>query len=313
MDKRPDVAVVIVTYNSANRIRACLDSLASQGEELSIEVIVIDNGSVDETVSLIRSRYPWVQLVVDLNNRGFAWASNRGIERSNSDVLLLLNPDTCLPLAGLRAAVGRLISDPQVAILGCKLLRPDGTFDHAAKRGFPTPLSSLGYFTHIHKFAPKGSVFTGYLAPHLNDDEEGFVDAVNGAFMLVRKEAIDEVGLLDEEYWMYGEDLDWCWRFREAGWRVLYWPSMTVTHIKGGSTDGARGLRLNLSFFRAMWRFYSQHPGQNDPFALRVLVAAGICLLFIISAGTSSISRRARDFRLLLGLTRSRPEALHIE
>ncbi len=180
--------------------------------------------------------------------------------------------------------------------LGCKLVRPDGTLDHACKRSFPTPLSALTYMTKLSKLGISARS-GGYTAQHLGDDDEGVVDAINGAFMLVRAAAIDEVGLLDEGYWMYGEDLDWCFRFWSAGWKVLYWPRATVVHVKGGISGRHRTWRTNLAFHRAMWRFYHAHIARNYPRAVTPMVWFGIWAKLGVSTGRSAMARSVATAR----------------
>ncbi len=297
--KSPDLAIsiVMVTYNCASYISTTLESIGNQLDGLQIEIIIVDNGSSDSTVQQIREYSPDIRLLEAKENFGFAWACNRGMELATGSLLLFLNPDTKLPKTGLKEAAARLTDSPTVGVLGCRLECPDGSPDHAAKRGFPTIASSLGYFTKLYKVAPRVKALSGYLATHISYNQEGLVDAVNGAFMLVKRQAAEAVGPLDETYWMYGEDLDWFWRFRTAGWQILYWPGMTVVHIKGGSTPGPRGLKLNFSFYRAMWLFYSRHPGKSDPWVLKVIVAAGIGILFSFSAIRSALIRKVRPGR----------------
>ena len=141
-----------------------------------------------------------------------------------------------VPPHAIANALEELERHPDVGMLGVKLVRPDGTFDHACKRGFPTIPSALAYFFRLDRIWPRSERFAGYTAGQLDEDEAGPVDAVNGAFMLVRREAAESVGPMDERYWMYAEDLDWCHRFWKRGWKVLYWPGAEVIHWKGGSS-----------------------------------------------------------------------------
>jgi hypothetical protein len=157
-------------------------------------------------------------------------------------------------------------------MVGPRLIKPDGVLDHAAKRSFPTPLSALGHFTGVGRRKDRGSL-SAYRAP---DVESGPVDAINGACMFIRRQAIDDVGMFDERYWMYMEDLDLCYRFAEAGWLTLYEPSTTVLHHKGGTTAGVRTLKLNRAFHYGMYRFYRDHYAPNRNVFLNLSVYAGI-------------------------------------
>ena len=293
---RPTLSTVIVSFNCREHLLRCLESLREEARNVACEVIVVDNASTDGTVEVVRHRYPEVDVVPSTRNRGFAWASNRGLERARGDHLLLLNPDTVVPSQALARAVRALEERPEVGMLGCKLVRPDGTLDKACKRGFPTPLSSLYYFSGASRVAPRSPRFAQYTAGHVGEDETALVDAVNGAFMLVRREALDIVGLLDERYWLYMEDLDWCYRFSQHGWPVLYWPEVEVIHAKAGSSGHPRRWRANYAFHRGMWLFYRTHYAPTRPVVVTTLVWLGVWMKLAVSALSSAVKRgRARQ------------------
>jgi GT2 family glycosyltransferase len=291
---RPRLSILIVSYECRDALLRCLRSLERGAAGLDHEVVVVDNASQDGTVEAVRHEHPDVVLVPSCANRGFAWASNRAIERATGEHLLLLNPDTEVPAGALAAAVAALDERPDVGMLGCKLVQPDGALDQACKRGFPTPLTSLAYFTGLSRLAPRSRRLAGYTAGHIDPDETAVVDAVNGAFMLVRRDALDAVGPLDERYWLYMEDLDWCYRFREAGWPVLYWPGVEVLHQKGGSAGRPRRWRTNYAFHRGMWLFYRTHYAPTRPRAVTSLVWLGVWSKFGVSAAASACTRSFR-------------------
>jgi GT2 family glycosyltransferase len=234
---------------------------------------VVDNDSRDGTVEMTRAEFPEVTLVVNTRNEGFAAASNAGIRLGSAPYVLALNPDTRVPPGALDRLVEVMDERPHVAVCGCRLEREDGSFDHAARRSFPTVLGALGHFTGAGRNDRAPRVLAQYRAP---DVASGEVDAVNGAFMLMRRSALDEVGLFDEGYWMYMEDLDLCYRLRTAGWKTWYEPSVTVTHAKGGSTGGRRGVRLTWAFNRGMLRFYRKHYAARRSMLVNGAVYAGI-------------------------------------
>jgi GT2 family glycosyltransferase len=270
----PLLSVIVVTYNCRELVRVCLESLNEERERVPMEVIVVDSGSSDGTVPAIRDQFAWVQAVASPNNLGFARANNRGLEFATGDYVLFLNPDTVVPPGALAASLDALSSRPEVGMLGCKLVRPDGSLDHACKRGFPTPLSSLYHFVGLTRVRPRSPCFARYTAGHVDSDETATVDAVNGAFMLVRREALEAVGPMDEDYWLWMEDLDWCYRFWQRGWPILYWPGATVVHVKGGSSGGRRAWHSEYDFHRGMWVFYRKHyAAQRSP-----LTTAGVWL-----------------------------------
>ena len=286
--EHPKLSIVIVSYRCRDFLAACLGSLAADVHAREGQVIVVDNNSCDGTVELVTERFPWVELVAVRENLGFAKANNVGIAKAVGRFVLLLNPDTIVTPDSLGAAVRELEGRPDVGMLGVKLLREDGRLDHACKRGFPTPLTSLYHFGGLSRRLPKGPKFAHYTAGSVGEDEVATIDAVNGAFMLVRREALDDVGPLDEDYWLYGEDLDWCFRFWAAGWKILYWPRVTVLHFKGGSSGKARTWRTNLAFHRAMWLFYRKHCHANQQWLLAAAVWAGIFTRLLLTAGVSA-------------------------
>jgi GT2 family glycosyltransferase len=179
-------------------------------------------------------------------------------------------------------------SDPRIGIAGPRLLTADGSLDHAAKRSFPTPLSALGHFTGIGRRSGATGRLAAYRAPRV---ESGPVDAVNGAFMLMRRAAFDEAGGFDEGYWMYMEDLDLSYQLAQAGWITWYEPGATVHHVKGGSSDGARSLRLNWAFHKGMLRFYRKHYARERSWATNVVVYLGIAIKFATAILHSALRR----------------------
>lgn len=289
----PRLSVIVVSYNCLTHLRACLDSLAGQRQALPLEVIVVDNASADGTPAAVRADYPWVKVIASPDNRGFSWACNRGTERATGQYLLYLNPDTVARGDALAAAVDELESRGEVGMLGVKLRTADGTLDHACKRGFPTPLSTLYYFLGLARRYPTSPKYAQYTAGHVGEDEISPVDAVNGAFMLVRREALEQVGGLDEDYWLYMEDLDWCYRFWQAGWQVLYWPKVEVTHLKGGSSGKHRSWKTNHAFHRGMWLFYAKHYRATRSPLVTAAVFAGVWGKLAVSAARSAAARAA--------------------
>jgi N-acetylglucosaminyl-diphospho-decaprenol L-rhamnosyltransferase len=273
------IDVVIVAYRSRELLRRCLDSLHAYPPGF-LHVIVVDNDSRDGTIELVRTGFPGVELIASGTNAGFAHATNAGIRIGEAPFVLALNPDTHVPTGVLEKLLQVFDQQPDVGICGCRLEREDGSFDHASRRSFPTVLSSLGHFTGLGRRRSAPARLAAYRAP---DVDEGVVDAVNGAFMLMRRAALDEVGLFDEGYWMYMEDLDLCYRFREAGWSTWYEPSVVALHAKGGSSGPVRSPRLNYAFHYGMFRFYRKHYARRSAAALNALVYAGIFGKLLVS------------------------------
>jgi N-acetylglucosaminyl-diphospho-decaprenol L-rhamnosyltransferase len=269
----PSLDIVIVSYQSRELLRDCLTSLSVHAPRIPARVFVVDNGSTDGTIEMVRGDFPEVELEASGENAGFSKANNLAIKRGRGRYVLALNPDTRLIDNGLDRLVMLMEKRPDIGMCGCRLELEDGTFDHAAKRAFPTPLGALAHFMGISRRRGAPASLAQYRAP---DVGSGPIEAINGAFMLIRRSALDEVGLFDEGYWMYMEDLDLCYRFKQAGWLTWYEPSVTVVHVKAGTSGKTRALRLNYAFHYGMYRFYRKHYARQSAHALNILVYAGI-------------------------------------
>jgi N-acetylglucosaminyl-diphospho-decaprenol L-rhamnosyltransferase len=288
----PQLEVVIVSHGAEALLRRCLRSLQehpiSGGE---MRVTVVDSGSPDATPDMVAREFPWVRLRREANI-GFSAANNLVLREDEAEAVLLLNPDTEVHAGTLDAALARLRSDPEIGMVGVKLVTESGELDHACKRSFPTPLSALAHFTGIGRGEGAGGALSQYRATHLGDDEPGEIDAVNGAFMLCRAEAVREVGLLDEGYWLYMEDLDWCHRFWDAGWKVFYEPAGVALHVKGGSSASRRAQKQEIAFHRGMGRFYRRFDAPEHNPLLNVAVYAGIGAKLAVSLAITALSKR---------------------
>jgi GT2 family glycosyltransferase len=290
-------AVAIVSHGAPDLLRRCLRSFETTADAKPRRVTVVDSGSPDSTPEMVDREFPWVELT-RRGNIGFAAANNLVLREPDSEFVLLLNPDTELRDGALESCLERMDEDPAIGMVGCKLVLPSGELDHACKRSFPTPLSALAHFTGVGRSDSSPRRLSQYRATDLGENEPGPVDAVNGAFMLVRADAIRQVGPLDEGYWLYMEDLDWCYRFWQRGWSVFYEPSGVVLHVKGGTSGERRGLRQEVAFHRGMGRFYRKFyaPNSSPLSGPVVYVGIGVKLLASLVGGLVS-PRRIRAFR----------------
>ena len=241
--KAPSLDVVIVSYRSRDLLRSCLISLGAHPPERGARIWVVDNASQDGTPEMVRSEFPEVELIDSETNLGFSAANNLAIRRGRP---VRAGAQPGYPRDGGRTGASHPATrdEPDDRHRGCRLVREDGTFDHAARRSFPTPLGALG---SLH--GPRSARERARLACRSTarpSVDSGPVDAVNGAFMLMRRAALEDVGLFDEGYWMYMEDLDLCYRFAEAGWTTWYEPSVSVLHVKGGSSGRYRSPAAQL-------------------------------------------------------------------
>ncbi len=282
---------IVVSHGAEGLLRRCLRSLERHPPgSAAMRVTVVDSGSADSTPDMVEREFPGVRLI-RRDNIGFSAANNLVLRESETDAVLLLNPDTEVYEGTLDAGLARLRADERVGMVGVKLITESGELDHACKRSFPTPLAALAHFTGIGRRGKASGALSQYRATHLGDDEPGEVDAVNGAFMLCRAEAVRQVGLLDEGYWLYMEDLDWCRRFWGAGWKVFYEPAGTALHVKGGSSAGRRAPRQEIAFHRGMARFYRRFDAPEHNPLVNAAVYLGIWAKLAVSLAITAASR----------------------
>ncbi len=291
MNSALELEVIVVSHGAEGLLRNCLRSLEEHPARGATRVTVVDSGSPDATPEMVEREFPTVRLL-RRGNIGFSAANNLALRESEAGAVLLLNPDTEVYDGTLDAALARLFSVPRIGMVGVKLVTESGALDHACKRSFPTPLSALAHFTGIGRSDGASSALSQYRATQLGDDEAGEVDAVNGAFMLCRAEAVREVGLLDEGYWLYMEDLDWCHRFWDTGWTVFYEPAGTALHVKGASSGNRRALRQEIAFHRGMGRFYRRFDALEHNPLLNAAVYAGVGAKLAASLAITAVRSR---------------------
>lgn len=272
-----DLSISIVNHNNKECLAACLDSIYSHALDVSFEVMVVDNGSTDASVEFVKQAYPQVRIIENSENRGFVKANNQGIRASEGRYLLSLNNDTIIQNGTLAGLVRFMQEHPDVGACGPKVLNQDGTFQRQCRRSFPTILSSLCYFLKLHKLFPRSEFFGQYLMTHWDCDKAGEVDSVSGCCLMVRREVIEEVGILDENFIMYGDDLDWCYRIKQAGWKVRYVPDLQIVHL-GGQSSRHLPSKCIVLFYRAMAIFYRKHYASSHTFIINTIVYAGIWL-----------------------------------
>jgi N-acetylglucosaminyl-diphospho-decaprenol L-rhamnosyltransferase len=291
-----DVAVVVVTYDALPWIEKSLESVRGA------PTVVVDNGSSDGTPAFVRERFPEVT-VVEAENRGLAAGWNRGLDEApESRYALLLNADAWLADGALDRLVELADSRPRAAVVGPRLSNPDGSLQRSV-RGFPTTWRLATEYLFLRKLAPRSSLFNAFYAGGFDHDEVRAVEFVMGACMLVRREAIAEVGPADEDFFLFSEETDWCYRFREAGWEVVFHPGAECFHVRGAS-HGGRLYRENL---RGHLRFLAKHRGGRAAERARHLLRAALLLRGLVFRGERG--RTYRDAARWLGSGRV-PELL---
>ncbi len=276
-----DLGIVIVNYNTRDLLRRSIETvLASEG--ITFRLCVVDNASTDGSASMVEREFPDVHLIANDDNVGYPAANNQGLRwlgfergcRGNARYALLLNPDTEVPPDALAKMTAFLDARPEAGIAGPRLVRPDGSLDLACRRSFPSPEVSFYRLTGLSRLFPRSRRFGRYNLTYLPVDAIAEVDSVVGAYMQVRAEAIAQVGLLDETFFMYGEDLDWAYRIKVAGWKVYYYPEVTVLHVKRAASR--RSGRAQVEFWRAMEIFYRKHYAEQTPWPVHLLIIAAI-------------------------------------
>lgn len=281
--KQPDLSVIILSYNTKDLTLSCLRALLDSNlGKFTMEVILVDNASDDKTVQEVKAVFPAVTCIVNPTNIGFAKGNNIGIRQSKGRYMLLLNSDTEVDKDALHTILRFMEDHPRAGVATAKLVLRDGTMDPACHRGFPTPWAAFTYFTKLEALFPRTTLFGMYHMGYKNMTVPHQVDAVSGAFFMVRKEVADDVGLLDEDFFMYGEDLDWAYRIRERGWELWFDPDATVLHHKKQSgrshADKQRRLKNQEHFLSTMQLFYKKHYEEKYGAVVTNLVYFGIWL-----------------------------------
>ena len=254
----PQLSIIIVNYNVKEFVKNLLYSLEKALVELSSEIIIVDNASVDGSVEDIRNKFPNVTLIANDENVGFGKANNQGLEIAKGEYILLLNPDTIVKEDTFKNLIEFMQSNPNAGMVTCKVLNPDGTLQLACRRSFPGPWTSFTKVTGLSRLFPKSKLFARYNLTYLDENETNEVDAVSGSFMMFKNEVYQKVGGFDSRFFMYGEDLDLCYRVQSEGYKVYYVPTTEIIHYKGESTK-----RSNLDetkiFYEAMHLFVEKH------------------------------------------------------
>jgi GT2 family glycosyltransferase len=282
-----DVGIVVSSYNTAYLLRNCLRSIYASDGAVSFGVCVVDDASSDGSAAMVADEFPQAQLISNEVNSGYASTNNRGLTAFGFGTepgqtldapryAILLNSDTQIPPDALSKMVAFADERADLGIAGPKVVRPDGALDLACRRSFPTPAVASYRLLGLSRLFPTSERFGRYNCTYLDPDQVAEVDSVMGAFMLVRAEAIAQVGLLDSRFFMYGEDLDWAYRMKNAGWKVLYNPDVVITHVKYAAAR--QSPRAQVEFYRAMSIFYRKHYAASTPWYLHGAILTAITL-----------------------------------
>lgn len=230
---KPQITVVIVTFNVKDLTYNCLTSLYKYNNNL--QIIVSDNGSVDETVSMIKRDFPHVLLIDNKKNLGFAKANNKARKYCQGDYILILNPDTVVEKDTIKSCLGYIEKDENIGALTCKIDLWSGGLDKDSRRSFPTPWIALTHFSFLDRLFPKSKLFSKYWYGYLSEDKIHEIDVPQGAFCLVRKNIMDKIDWYDEDYFLDGEDIDLAYKIKQLGKKIIYYPKVRIIHYKGAS------------------------------------------------------------------------------
>jgi len=287
MKERIDVSIIILTYNTRTLTLQCLQSLSETAwGDVTKEIIVVDNASNDATVDSINKLYSDVILVRNSKNLGFAKANNIGIRRAKGRYILLLNSDTEVEKDSIPAMIAFMDSHPKAGVSTPRVLLSDGTLDPACHRGFPNPWAAFTYMSGLERLFPKSRLFSQYHLGYKTMTLAHTIDVPSGAFFLVRRVVIDQVGMLDEDYFMYGEDIDWAYRIKEKGWEIWFNPTASILHRKKQSGrahgDAIKRMETENYFLTTMKLFYKKHYEQVYPRVITCLVYLVLDLRILI-------------------------------
>ncbi|MBI1931129.1 MAG: glycosyltransferase [Ignavibacteriales bacterium] len=270
-----DLSIIIVNYNVKEYLLNLLDSIKQASKNISTEIIVVDNNSDDGSIPAINEKYPEVRTIQNNVNVGFGAANNQALEISSGKFILLLNPDTIVRENTFSEMINFLEQNPKVGIAGCKVLNPDGTLQLACRRSFPKPWVSFTKVTGLSKIFPNSKLFAKYNLTYLDENKSYEVDAISGSFMMMTREAFNKVGGFDTDFFMYGEDLDLCYRIQKAGLKVFYVHKTEIIHYKGESTKRSKIDETKI-FYNAMHLFVSKH--FSSSFIVEIILQFAIIL-----------------------------------
>lgn len=294
-----ELSVIIVNYNVRQFLENALASIQKAMSGIEGEILVVDNASDDGSVEMVREKFPDVLLTENKTNTGFAKANNIALKQARGRFFVLINPDTIVQEDTFRVMLDFFKGNPDVGLAGCKILNADGTFQLPCRRSFPTPWVAFTKISGLSAVFPRSRWFGKYNLTYLNPDETYEVDAVSGSFMVISRDVYGKVGGLDETFFMYGEDLDWCYRVKQAGYKVYYVPATKIVHFKGESTRRSDIDEIK-TFYRAMQLFVEKHFSRSA--TVEVLLTTGIVLraavAFVAKAG-QSLLLAAFDFVLV--------------
>jgi len=281
-----DLSIIIVNYQTYDLTKNTIKSVTEHKQPFEYDIYVVDNGSKDGSIEKLKkdfnteSETGLIKFIINKENKGFAYANNIVLRKMSAQYVLLLNSDTIVLDNCLEKSLNYMETYKDVGALGCKVLLPDNSLDKACRRSFPDFSVSFYRMTGIAHLFPNSERFGRYNLTYLDENDTYEVDCVMGAFMMVRSTAIQEVGLLDETFFMYGEDIDWCYRIKAANWKIIYFSDAQIIHYKGASSNKTKNMKIIYEFYRAMYIFYNKHYKDNYLWITTAATYLGILGIF---------------------------------
>lgn len=282
------ISVVIVNYKVPEFLKETIRSICEATLYAKTEIIVVDNDSRDRSQEIITAHFPDISWIQMKSNVGFGKACNIGVKKAQGTYVLLLNPDTVISKNTLTESVNFLRANPEVGLMGPKILNSDGSLQESCHRSFPSPADAIYHFTGLSKVFPKSKRFGNYYLTYLDSDVSVQVDAVSGSFMFLSRALFNQIGGFDERFFMYGEDLDICWRINDAGYKVWYFPGTQIIHRKGKSSSKVK-IRSRIAFYEAMVLFSAKYKNRQRGFFPGWFIFFGIFIQASINIGANVV------------------------
>ncbi len=286
-NKNPELSIIILSHNTKDILRDCLQSVEKVRHEVDFEVIVVDNGSTDGSLEMIRSSFLSVTVIENGVNLGFAKGNNQARKKVNGKYVLFLNSDTIVNRGVISETLSYLKNNEKVGAVTCKIILPSGGLDKDARRSFPTPWIALTHFSGLDRIFPKSKLFAKYWYGYKSPGEIQEVDVLQGAFFMVKREILDDVNWFSEDYFLDGEDIDLCWKIKEKGWEIIYYPKVSIIHLKKATKKTTKSTSIGTGV-DSMGIFYKKFLWGRYPLLLNYLVILGISLL--------KLGRRIKNF-----------------
>lgn len=280
-----DLSIIIINYRTYEFTKQTIESVINKKHFFNYELIIVDNASGDNSLENLKKDYQekidtgLIKFIANTENKGFAYANNLALKQTKSKYILLLNSDTEIINNCLNKCLKFMETDKNIGALGCKVMLPDGTLDKACRRSYPNVNVSFYRMTGLSYMFPKSERFNKYNLTYLDENGIYNVDCITGAFMLIRNKVIDQVGLLDESFFMYGEDIDYCYRLKENGWMIKYYGEAEIIHYKGASSKKQKS-KLLYEFYNSMQIFYNKHYQEEYPWFINIVTYTGIWTMY---------------------------------